>query len=147
MTFVTDGEALGVAIDAERVAARLSRSELAELVGVSEESLGRYIRGETEPKLAILRQLASALDQRPQDLLTRADQILSRSTRMAGMEVAGDRNIQVGGDIGSGGASSAEAQSVNVAGATVFGDVKVIMPEDDDTANDSDDEEYGRASK
>ncbi len=52
MALVTDAEALGIAIDAERVASNLSREELAELAGVSVESLGRYLRGETEPSLA-----------------------------------------------------------------------------------------------
>lgn len=94
-------EALGVAIDAERVAARLSRDALAEAVQISPETLGRHLRGEAEPSLARLRDLAAALDMRPQDLLDRADVVAGKAERRASVaqRVKGSGNLIAGGDI------------------------------------------------
>lgn len=133
MAPVTDAEALGIAIDAERVASKLTREELAELAGVSVESLGRYLRGETEPSLARLRGLANALDQRPRDLLTRADQVMGRiARREAGAQAAvGDKNVQIGGDMATAAEGDADAddQSVAIGASTFFGDVNIVVPD------------------
>lgn len=94
-------EALGVAIDSERVASRLTREELAEAAGITVDTLGDYIRGEREPSLARLRDLAAALDMRPQDLLDRADVVAGKAERRASVaqRVKGSGNLIAGGDI------------------------------------------------
>lgn len=93
-----DGEALGVAIESEMVAALMSREDLAQASGVSPDTIGRHIRGEQDPA-ARLRAIARALDVKPQELLDLADRIAGRADRR-GQSIAGDgSNIQVGGNM------------------------------------------------
>lgn len=83
-----DGEALGVAIESEMVAALMSREELAQASGVSPDTIGRHIRGEQDPA-ARLRAIARALDVKPQELLDLADRVAGRADRR-GQSIAGD---------------------------------------------------------
>lgn len=76
-------KALGVAIDAERVACQLTKEELADESGVAPASLFAYLRGDREPPLNKLRQIAAALGERPQDLLDRADDVAGRADTRA----------------------------------------------------------------
>lgn len=94
-----EAEALGVAIESERVAAVMSRDELAEAAGVSLDTIGRHIRGEQDAA-GRLRAIAKALDCTPQELLDRADGIVGRAQRRtATQSVEGDGNLAVGGNI------------------------------------------------
>lgn len=101
---------LGIAIESERIASCLTRDELAQAANVTPETLGDYIRGEREPSLARLRDIAAAMEVRPQDLLDRADMIAGRAARREGDTQAntGGRNLMITG--------------------TVKGDVKIEAP-------------------
>lgn len=93
-------EAVGVAIESERVASRISRRDLAKQLGVSEETLRRHIIGEVEPTVSRLAAIADALDCRPQDLFDRADMILGRAERRHAQSVEGDGNMVIGWGLG-----------------------------------------------
>lgn len=94
-------EALGVAIESERVASRMTRDELAEAVGISAETLGRIVRGESDPPYSRLVAVAEALGVALQDILTRAEVVAGRIPRRAETAQAntGGANLQVAGDV------------------------------------------------
>lgn len=131
---MNDAQAMGRAINSERVALGLTRQELADQVGMSVDSLGEYIRGEREPSLEKLRALAGVLRCTLGYLIGRQEQILGWEKPTA-QSIIGNDNIQVSGSTSSsGGDASADNQGLAIAGATVFGDV--IVKQDDDDGDD-----------
>lgn len=122
-----EARALGRAIESEMVANGISRKEFAEAVGVSEATVGEYLRGEREPSLGKLRGFASKLRCSVGYLIGRQEQIMGWERSQS---IAGDANVQVSGVTAGAGDTTAGDQSVTMAGATVFGDVVVQLPED-----------------
>lgn len=71
--------ALGRQIAAERTAAGMSAEKLAEQVGISKNSLGRYERAERDIPVAIIAKIAAALDlSAPSDLMRSAEERAAR---------------------------------------------------------------------
>lgn len=71
--------ALGRQIAAERTGAGMSAEKLAEKVGISKNSLGRYERAERDIPLAIVTRIAAALNlSAPSDLMRSAEVRASR---------------------------------------------------------------------
>ncbi|MFT4296149.1 MAG: helix-turn-helix transcriptional regulator [Micropruina sp.] len=129
---MNDAEALGRAIESEMVANGLTRKELADVMGVSADSLGKYLRGEVEPSLGRLRVFATALNCTVGYLIGRQEQIMGWTRGPVTQAILGEGNNQVTGLSSTVGDASADDQSVNIAGATVFGDVKVVRPDGDE---------------
>ncbi|MGC3954597.1 MAG: helix-turn-helix transcriptional regulator [Propionicimonas sp.] len=94
-------EALGIAIESERIAAHISREDLAAAVGVSIDTLGRHIRGEQEPSISRLRSIADAMGVTAQEILDRADQTIGRVTKRAevAQQNSGGTNVQIAGNV------------------------------------------------
>jgi transcriptional regulator with XRE-family HTH domain len=71
--------ALGRQIAAERTGAGMSAEKLAERVGISKNSLGRYERAERDIPLPIIASIASALNMSaPSDLMRAAEERAAR---------------------------------------------------------------------
>lgn len=132
-----EAEALGRAINSERVARGMTRPELAGLVEVSPDTLSDYIRGEREPPLAKLRALGAALNCSVGYLIGRQEQILGWARGTVTHSITGDENILVSGNPSSNADNTtADNQGVAIAGATVFGDVIVTQGDQDEEKED-----------
>lgn len=66
--------AMGRQIAAERVAVKMSQATLAERVGITQRSLGRYERGERDIQLKTIGQIADALGLLPSQIMLRAEE-------------------------------------------------------------------------
>jgi transcriptional regulator with XRE-family HTH domain len=73
--------AMGRQIAAERVAAKMSQATLAERVGITQKSLGRYERGERDIQLKTIGRIADALGLPPSQIMLAAEE---RAERDAG---------------------------------------------------------------
>lgn len=73
---------LGELMRARRLELRLEQAELAELVGVSQQTISRWERGEALPRRARVQALAAALGTEPETI-----------TRYAGIAPSGDGDV------------------------------------------------------
>lgn len=96
---MNEAQALGRAVRSEMVANGMGRKDLAEAVGVSTDSLGKYLRGELEPSLEKLRAFAEALNCSVGYLINRQEQIKGWATGSQHQSIDGDGNLAVGGSI------------------------------------------------
>lgn len=70
--------AMGRQIAAERVAADISQETLAERVGITKRSMGRYERGERDIQLKTLSQIAEVLGLLPSQIMLAAEERAKR---------------------------------------------------------------------
>lgn len=87
---MNEAQALGRAVRSEMVANGMGRKDLAEAVGVSTDSLGKYLRGELEPSLEKLRAFAEALNCSVGYLINRQEQIKGWATGSQHQSIDGD---------------------------------------------------------
>lgn len=63
-------ETLGENVSALRRKAKINKKMFALMIGISRPFLNRIEKGEANPRLSLIRELAEALETTPQDLLT-----------------------------------------------------------------------------
>lgn len=73
--------AAGLAIESERVAARLTQEQLWTAAGISKATYLRIADGSRPVRINVLAALAAALGLEPHELIERAEQILAREQR------------------------------------------------------------------